>query len=118
MLKKIGITVDGKTVLAGGFQMADEMGFPLSQSFLEARKYNCVISIPHYFASAIEAGWDDKQTFSRIHESFRDSRIEEPDYPWELICIKIFMDTANKMNIESSARDIGKSMREELENAA
>lgn len=112
ILKHIGYTPQGNPVFAGAFQMADTIGFPLSESLAQATNMGAVISIPHYFASAMEAGWTEKQVFSRIQEAFQDARIPVDMSEIEARCIAMFMQHASDgMN----AMEVGKAMREELE---
>lgn len=68
----LGSTADGRPVLGGAFQMADTHGFPLVFQLDKAKEQNAVISWAHYFASAMEAGWDDNQTFGKIAEALQD----------------------------------------------
>ena len=109
-----GVTSDGKMVLGGSFQMADTMGVPLWLSFDQARERGFVISLPHYFASAMEHGWDDVQTFGRMREALVDSG--QP-FDMEAIkqrCIAMFMEVARSMP-GGSAAEVGRAMRENLE---
>ena len=92
--------------------MADTHGVPLWFSLDEAERTGCVISLPHYFASAMEAGWDDVKTFGKIREAFAD-RGQKPE-GIELKLISIFMDVAKRLP-GKDAMEIGKTMREDLE---
>ena len=114
-LRVVGFTVKNQEVLGGTFQLADTHGFSLTDSLEQARKYNMVVSFPHYFAIAIEAGWDDEMVFRRIREAIRDSG----DYLVEheqmrLILIYMFMEVAKK-HPGKLASEIGKEMRLEIE---
>ncbi len=90
-IKQIGVTPDGKPVLAGAFQMADTFGFPLPDSIQQATEKGCVISIPHYFASAIEAGWDDEKAFNQIDVAFRDAGLPVKIQEIKEKCIALYM---------------------------
>lgn len=110
----LGITVEGKPVLGGSFQMADTLGVPLWYSLDEAQKRGCVISFPHYFASAIEHGWTDDQVFKAIHEALVD-RGDTNDFEHiKLGCIAMFMRVAHAQP-DKPAHEIGRIMREQLE---
>lgn len=116
-LKTIGYTTSGKPVLGGAFQLADTLGVPLWLSLDQAKERDCVISIPHYFASAIEHGWDDEKAFGKIQEAFvYSSRHGEFEHMKEF-CTYMFMDMAHKMN-GSTASEVGKKMREAIESNA
>ena len=116
VLKTIGYTTSGKPVLGGAFQLADTLGVPLWLSLDQAKEKNCVISIAHYFASAMEHGWDDKQTFDKIREAFVDAdRIDEVEIIREK-CIKMFMEFASK-HPNCTAAEVGKKMREVIESS-
>ena len=109
-----GHTPDGRKVIGGAFQMADTHGYPLWASLDWAEERGYVISFPHYFASAIEHGWDDRQTFSKIREALAD-RGDISNY--EHIrdgCVMMFMLFANQMP-GKSAMEIATAMRESME---
>lgn len=109
-----GFTADGRMVLGGAFQMADTMGVPLWFTLDQAEEKGCAISIPHYFASAMEHGWDDVQTFGKIREAFVDHGNPIDFDRVRLGCIAMFMDVARTM--EGQAADaIGRRMRELIE---
>ena len=111
----LGKTPDGRPVYGGAFQLADTLGFPLAASLEQSRVVGCVVSMPHYFASAMEHGWDDEQTFSRINEAlvdFGNPGVFEQVKPG---CVAMFMKVAATMP-GCSAVEIGKRMRELLEN--
>ena len=109
-----GVTADGREVLGGAFQLADTMGIPLWFALDQAKEKQCVISMPHYFASAIEYGWDDVQTFSRIRESLVDHGNVSDFENIKLGCIAIFTEVAKTMPGQSTT-EIGRRMREMLE---
>jgi hypothetical protein len=109
-----GLTADGRIVLGGAFQLADTLGFPLWASMDEAENRGCVISIPHFFASAIEHGWDDSRAFGMIRDALSE-RGKLGDF--EAIhngCISMFMDAAKDFPIHE-ARAIARRMREMIE---
>lgn len=94
--------------------MADTMGFPLWASLDQAEEKKLTISMPHYFASAMEHGWDDGQTFSKIQESLADRGRTGDLEGIKTLCIAMFMEVAAKMPGEP-ATAIGRKMRELLE---
>lgn len=108
----LGCTPEGKPVLGGAFQMADTKGIPLSISLDQARKWGMVISIPHYFASAIEHGWDQNQIQSHVREGFVDSGEPIPDFMDK--CFYLLFEVARKME-HSKSVEVGKKMREMME---
>ena len=113
-IKEIGSTPTGQAVLAGAFQMSDTEGFPLSSFMVEASSRNYATSIPHYFASAMEHGWDDIQTFGKIREAMVDAGSVSDFESVKERCIFMFMRVAENMPGQP-ATEIGKKMREELE---
>ena len=113
----LGLTPDGRKVFGGAFQMADTLGLPLWASLDVAREQQCVISMPHYFASAMEHGWDGVQTFGKIKEALTDFGNPAVFEKIEQGCIAMFMKVAETMP-DCSAVEIGKRMREMLEENA
>ena len=111
----LGKTVNGLPVLGGAFQLADTYGLPLWASFVVAREQGFVVSLPHYFASAMEHGWDDEQTFSKIKEALVDFGNPGVFEQIQQGCVAMFMKVALTMP-GCSAVEIGKRMRELLEN--
>ena len=109
-----GATPDGHPVIGGAFQLADTMGVPLWFSLDQAQERNCVISMPHYFASAIEHGWDDVQTFGKIREALADRGKLDDFEKIKLGCITMFMQVAKTMP-GKPATEIGAAMRQMLE---
>jgi hypothetical protein len=116
-----GFTADGRMVLGGAFQAGDTMGIPLWFLMDEAAEHGAVISIPHYFASAIEHGWDDDQTFRKIRENMVDSSGHVDMETIKEKCIAMFMAVAGSMQacVETQeatrAMQIAKQMRMNLE---
>jgi len=100
--------------MGGAFQMADTLGFPLSASLDEAKKKGCVISLPHYFASAIEQGWDDEKAFGKIREALSDRGEADEFEKVKLGCISMFMTVARESS-DRTPSEIGRRMREILE---
>lgn len=113
-LFKCGKTVYGRTVICGAFQFADTYGIPLWFLLDLAEKGNCVISIPHYFASAMEHGWYDNQTFGKIQEALSDIGKSGDFERIRKSCVVMFMTVANNM-ADESADKVGKRMRELIE---
>jgi len=113
-LRLCGFTPDGRMVLGGAFQMADTHGVPLSFVLDQAEEKHCVISMPHYFASAMEQGWDDVQTFGKIREALSDCGNGADFERITLGCIAMFMNVAHAMP-DAPATAIGRRMRELLE---
>ena len=105
-----GFTAEGNPVIGGAFQMADTYGFPLCFSLDEADKNKWVISIPHYFSSAMEAGWDDIQTFGKIQEAFADRGSARSFEMIKYACIAMFMSAAKEMP-DKPATEVGRRMR-------
>lgn len=114
-LIRLGSTPDGRPVYGGAFQLADTLGFPLASSLEQAAFTGCIISMPHYFASAMEHGWDDEQTFSRIKEALVDFGNPGVMDQIKQGCVAMFMKVAATMP-DQPATEIGKRMRELLEN--
>ncbi len=114
-LVRLGSTPDGRPVYGGAFQLADTLGFPLASSLEQAAFTGCIISMPHYFASAMEHGWDDEQAFSRIKEALVDFGNPGVMDQIKQGCIAMFMKVATTMP-DQPATEIGKRMRELLEN--
>lgn len=112
-----GFTPDGRMVLGGAFQLADTMGVPLWFLIDQAEKKQCAISMPHYFASAMEHGWDDGQTFGKIRESLADLGNASDIERIKLGCIALFMDVARTMPGQP-ATEIGQRMRKLIESDA
>jgi len=109
-----GSTPDGRGVLGGAFKLHDTHGFPLSFSMDQAEKHGCVISIPHFFSSALEHGWDDDQTFRSIREALSDSGKSEDMESIREKCVFMFMQVANTMP-ENPVVEIASKMREMIE---
>jgi len=105
-----GFTAEGNPVIGGAFQMADTYGFPLCFSLDEADKNKWVISIPHYFASAMEAGWDDVQTFGKIQEAFADRGSARSFEMIKCACIAMFMSASHEWP-GKPATEVGRRMR-------
>ena len=116
VLRLCGYTEEGRPVMGGAFQMADTMGFPLAFALAAAEAAGAVVSIPHYFASAMEHGWDDRQTFARIAEALRDQLgAAAPAMDGiKMGCIALFMNVA-KANPGANAMELGRIMRTGLE---
>ncbi len=110
----VAVRPDGKKLVVGAFQMADSQGFPLVNCMDWADKNNACISIPHYFASAMEHGWDDEQTFGKIREALSDRMEVASLQPIKDACASMFMYFAGKMPCKT-APEIGLVMREVLE---
>lgn len=113
---KLGIMRGGGAVIGGAFQMFDTHGFPLACSIEEAGKAGNTISMPHYFASAIEHGWDDEQAFGHIREALADNLL---GHDFEMIkrkCVYMFMAVAERMP-SASTMEVGSAMRKFLEYA-
>jgi len=108
-LLKLGLTPEGKAVLGGAFQMSDTHGLPLSVFIELAQERDSVLSVPHFFASAMEAGWDDVKTFSRIEEAFRDSGTPFDLERIKTGCIALFM------RFDGKPWEMGRKMRLWLE---
>lgn len=109
-----GVTTDERMVIGGAFQMADTIGVPLWFSLDQAAEKNFVISMPHYFASAMEHGWDDADTFGKIREALADHGNLGSLDRIKTACIAMFMEVARTMPGQS-APAIGRKMREMLE---
>ncbi len=109
-----GKTTTGKPILGGAFQMADTHGYPLWLCMDSAAARGVAVSIPHYFASAMEAGWDDVQTFAKIEEALAERRELDKFEPMKTLLIGMFMEVAHTMPGQP-ATEIGKKMREQLE---
>lgn len=112
-----GVTKDDGFVFGGAFQMADTHGLPLSFSIDKARSMGCAISIPHYFASAIEHGWDDRNTFAHIKEAMQDCGLSEDFEAVKKACIVWFMALAHRFP-EDDAVAIACKMRKRIESDA
>jgi len=109
-----GLTPDGRMVLGGLFQMSDTMGVPLWFMLDQAKERNFVVSFPHYFASAIEHGWDDIQTFGKIREALMEHGGMKDFDRIKQTCVVLFMRVADSMP-GKTATDVGKRMRELIE---
>lgn len=109
-----GYTDDGREVLGGAFQLADTMGVPLWVSLDHAEAMQCVVSLPHYFASAMEHGWDDAQAFGKISESLSDCGKGADRERVKHRCLAMFMAVAKTMP-GKPATEIGRRMREMIE---
>lgn len=101
-------------VIGGAFQLADTTGLPLWFALDQAELRQCCISIPHYFASAMEHGWTDTQTFDRIREALSERGDTKEFERIKQGCISMFMDVAGKMPGQP-ATEVGRKMRELLE---
>lgn len=110
----LGVCVDGKKVLGGAFQLADTFGLPLSFSMTLARERGFEMSLPHYFASAIEHGWTYEQTSDHIREALSELG-KAVDFDWVMqVCASMFITTRDKIN-DYSPKKIAAAMRLELE---
>ena len=113
-MKNSPIVLGDGLCLCGAFQMADTYGFPLWAFMDQAKKYGLRTSFPHYFASAIEHGWDDVQTFTKIREAFEDCGLGKDFEEIKTKCIFMFMQYA-KQNEGYNASQIATEMRIDLE---
>jgi len=109
----IGNTPDGKPVLGGAFQLADTSGLPLWAALEHATKRGAVISLPHYFASAIERGWDDRMTFAKMQEAISDAGIAVDFDAIRRGCMALFMEAA--ADGYAGSGDTSRKMRLKLE---
>ena len=100
--------------MGGAFQLADTMGVPLWFSLEQAEIKKSIISLPHYFASAMESGWDDVQTFGKIQEALTDAGQKADIEKIKFACITLFIEVSRTMP-GKSAMEIGRKMREDLE---
>ena len=119
--KLVGFTPTGQCVIGGAFQAGDTYGLPLWACLEQARENDMVISIPHYFASAIEHGWDDRQTFAKLREGFIDSG-DRPDFEsmekmllWMFMAIHKRHPELVENEHETVATQVARLMREEIE---
>lgn len=110
----VGFTRDGRMVLGGAFQLADTMGVPLWFALDEADKMRRVISMPHYFSSAMEAGWSAEQAFGKIREALGDRGCAADFEGIRRGCIVLFTDVARTVP-EEPPKAIGRRLRELLE---
>jgi alanyl-tRNA synthetase len=116
-LRVLGTTLSGQIVLGGAFQAADTLGLPLEISMEQAEQRGFVISLPHYFACALEHGWDDRQTFGKIAEALAERGRTADFAVVRLKCIAMFMEAAREMP-GANAVSIAGRMRERLEEKA
>jgi hypothetical protein len=114
----VGYTAEAQPVLGGAFAMADTLGVPLAFSMDKAEEKGCVISIPHYFACAIEHGWDDTQAFGKISEALTDRGKGKDFERVQLSCIVMFSEVAGRMPEGATATEVAHRMRRELESDA
>ncbi len=113
-MKNSPIIIGDGLCLCGAFQMADTYGFPLWAFMDRAKMYGLKTSFPHYFASAIEHGWDDIQTFSKIKEALEDCGLGKDFEDIKMKCIFMFMQYA-KSNKGCTTIQIATAMRVDLE---
>lgn len=110
-----GRTSDGRPIIGGAFFMVDTMGVPLSFLMDESERQGTVISLLHFFACAIEHGWDDKQAFAKIREALEDrGRGKDSDFV-ENECLRVFMNVARSNPNMITAVEIATALRKLLE---
>lgn len=97
-------------MVGGAFYMSDTEGLPLEILMDAAESKGLVLSIPHYFASAIEHGWSDEQAFRKIREALVDRGKKDDFERVRNGCIAMFMDVASQMP-SHTAEEIGRRMR-------
>lgn len=92
--------------------MADTYGFSLADSIRAAEARGMTISLPHYFASAVEHGWDDVRISAHLREALIDlNRACDFERVWAG-CVWLFMREAAPGR---TAVEMGRRMREDLE---
>lgn len=116
-LKFLGFTTDGKPVLGGAFHMADTWGVPLVMSITIARERGLEMSLPHYFACALEHGWRAEQAFSHIRDALSGLGRAADFQLIHDVCVSIFARHAKQMT-DPDCREVARKMRLELEQSA
>ena len=71
-LRIVGITAEGKMVIAGVFAMHDTFGFLLADSLMAAKTRGYEISLPSFVADAIVAGWKKNRAIQKVKEALND----------------------------------------------
>jgi hypothetical protein len=113
-VKPIGITNDGRVVVPGAFEMADTHGVPLGAFMAIARERGCVVSIPSYFARAIESGWTQDQVFAHLREALLEQGAMRDFEGLKDNLIRMFMDVADGLP-NATAVEIAAAMRRKVE---
>lgn len=63
-------------LIHAGFKLFDTYGLPLAVQIEAARKYGAVLSVPSFYADAIEAGWKKARALAVIEEALIDTGAE------------------------------------------
>ncbi len=71
-LKKIGITLDGKIVVQGVFELISSKGIPLDFLFDYFKNNNISIDWIDFYKDSLNAGWNFKTLISKLKESLID----------------------------------------------
>lgn len=70
-MNPVGYTDAGRLVVDGVFRFVDEVGLPLELVKLSMDEKRMVISLPHFIADAMKAGWTRRAIASRLNEVYR-----------------------------------------------
>lgn len=101
----------GQDILGGAFDVCEQLDYSLAKVIADAKERNATVSIPHYFACAVEKGWHPQEVFNKIEEA-----IVNPDTlhsVWQG-CVDMFMTTSEKMD-GNDVKGVAKNMRGVLE---
>ena len=71
-LRKVGVTPDGKNVLAGVYRMFETEGLPLDVLIDALRRNNCVCSWLDFREEALAAGMAHERIISKAREALVD----------------------------------------------
>ncbi len=115
MLNLLGKTTDGQAVVGGAFFLHDTKGYPLAFQMEQGERQGFRISIPHFFAAAIEHGWTNTKAFAQIREALQDNDYGSEYERCRLGCVALFMQAKSELPGERDAQVIARRMREKLE---
>ena len=72
-LKKVGVTTDGKPVMAGLFRLAETEGLPLDMIFNWCKDHNIIPSWIDTYQECLSAGMKHERILSKLDEAIVDS---------------------------------------------
>lgn len=110
-----GWTDDARPVLAGAFQLADTHGFPLDLACIHAHEIDAVLSVPHFWASAIEAGWTEERAAQRLESEWTDGAtpFRYAEHRRKIMALYLAADALSGRRLRSD--EVGREMREHIE---
>lgn len=119
-LKIIGFSSSGLPMLAGAYAALVELKMPLAMCLAEALRRNWSVSLPHFFASALENGRSDAWAFDEIKKALYALNRDEVFPRVKKNCIQYLEAAAARLPDEArpSAAEIAREMRFFMEQSA